>query len=75
MLPSKIPAARIFTYDWNANFDLDASAQGLLGHADALLEKLHICRSSVSGLGFTFSFSFSLKSINYENRMLASIDP
>ncbi|EFY98052.2 nacht nucleoside triphosphatase [Metarhizium robertsii ARSEF 23] len=45
MLPSVIPSARIFTYDWNANFDKDAAAQGLLGHADGLLEKLHIRRS------------------------------
>ncbi|KAH8748415.1 hypothetical protein F5883DRAFT_239074 [Diaporthe sp. PMI_573] len=45
MLPAIIPNARIFTYDWNANFHQDASAQGLLGHADDLLETLHIRRS------------------------------
>ncbi|KAH7370292.1 armadillo-type protein [Rhexocercosporidium sp. MPI-PUGE-AT-0058] len=45
MLPSVISNARIFTYDWNANFDKYAAAQGLLGHADELLEKLHIRRS------------------------------
>lgn len=47
MLPAKIPNARIFTYDWNANFDQNASTQGLLGHADGLLEKLHMLRSEV----------------------------
>ncbi|KAK3373972.1 hypothetical protein B0T24DRAFT_283145 [Lasiosphaeria ovina] len=37
MLPAALPEARIFTYDWNANYFADASVQTLLGHADALL--------------------------------------
>ncbi|KAM4068139.1 NB-ARC domain-containing protein [Hirsutella rhossiliensis] len=45
MLPAVMPQARIFTYDWNANFDRDAATQGLLGHADGLLENLHMRRS------------------------------
>lgn len=48
MLPSVIPNARIFTYDWNANFDYNPSADILLGHADALLDRLHIHRSKVT---------------------------
>lgn len=37
MLPAAIPEARIFTYDWNANYFEDAPVQTLLGHADTLL--------------------------------------
>ncbi|KAK0728575.1 hypothetical protein B0T26DRAFT_869597 [Lasiosphaeria miniovina] len=37
MLPAALPKARIFTYDWNANYFANASVQTLLGHADALL--------------------------------------
>jgi len=45
MLPNIIPNARIFTYDWNANFDSNPATDILLGHADGLLDRLHICRS------------------------------
>ena len=37
MLPAAIPKARIFTYDWNANYFRDAPVQTLLGYADTLL--------------------------------------
>ena len=37
MLPAHIPEARIFTYDWNANYFEDAPVQTLFGHADVLL--------------------------------------
>ncbi|ORY58756.1 P-loop containing nucleoside triphosphate hydrolase protein [Pseudomassariella vexata] len=37
MLPAAVPEARIFTYDWNANYFEDAPVQTLLGHADNLL--------------------------------------
>ncbi|KAK4162839.1 putative kinesin light chain [Cladorrhinum sp. PSN259] len=37
MLPAALPTARIFTYDWNANYFADAPVQTLLGHADTLL--------------------------------------
>ncbi|RDW64629.1 hypothetical protein BP6252_10280 [Coleophoma cylindrospora] len=37
MLPAAIPEARIFTYDWNANYFKDAPVTRLLGHADTLL--------------------------------------
>lgn len=47
MLPSVIPDARIFTYDWNANYDHNSSADILLGHADGLLERLYIERFNV----------------------------
>ncbi|KAJ2986541.1 hypothetical protein NUW58_g4975 [Xylaria curta] len=41
MLPSVIPNARILTYDWNANYDKTASSDIFLGHADALLDRIH----------------------------------
>ncbi|KAJ2978093.1 hypothetical protein NUW58_g7604 [Xylaria curta] len=37
MLPAAIPKARIFTYDWNANYFENAPVQTLLGHASNLL--------------------------------------
>jgi hypothetical protein len=37
MLPAAIPEARIFTYDWDANYFEEAPVQTLLGHADVLL--------------------------------------
>ncbi|KAK4116036.1 hypothetical protein N656DRAFT_786535 [Canariomyces notabilis] len=37
MLPAALPEARIYTYDWNANYFEDAPVQTLLGHADTLL--------------------------------------
>ncbi|KAI1839817.1 hypothetical protein JX266_013975, partial [Neoarthrinium moseri] len=48
MLPHKIPNARIFTYDWNANIDRGAAADGLLGFADGFLEELHMQKSENS---------------------------
>lgn len=46
MLPSIIKQARIFTYDWNANFDQDPSTTKLYGHSSTLLERLHIERQN-----------------------------
>jgi hypothetical protein len=47
MLPAATPKARIFTYDWDANYFKDAPVQTLLGHADTLLS--HVSdRSKVS---------------------------
>jgi hypothetical protein len=40
MLPSKIPNARIFTYDWKAETILDAAQEDLKTHANSLLSKL-----------------------------------
>jgi hypothetical protein len=40
MLPSIIPQARIFTYDWNANTFSNAATEGLLDHAKTLADKL-----------------------------------
>lgn len=37
MLPTAIPEARIYTYDWNARVFDHAPVQTLLGHADNLL--------------------------------------
>ncbi|VBB80786.1 Putative protein of unknown function [Podospora comata] len=37
MLPAALPKARIYTYDWNANYFENAPVQTLLGHADTLL--------------------------------------
>ncbi|RYO95238.1 hypothetical protein DL764_007723 [Monosporascus ibericus] len=37
MLPAVVPEARIFTYDWDANYFENAPVQTLLGHADNLL--------------------------------------
>ncbi|KAI0408886.1 hypothetical protein F4802DRAFT_546886 [Xylaria palmicola] len=45
MLPSVIQNARIFTYDWNANYDTNAETQSLRGHADNLLNKLRNARN------------------------------
>lgn len=47
MLPSCIPKARIFTFDWNANLDKNAGADSLLGFADSLLEELLLLRQNV----------------------------
>ena len=52
MLPSIIPRSRIFTYDWNANFDHTYATQSLLGHADALLHRLYMERLEVMLLHF-----------------------
>lgn len=40
MLPAAIPEARIFTYDWEANYFKDAPVQTLLDRADNLLTHL-----------------------------------
>jgi hypothetical protein len=37
MLPAVIPNARIFTYDWDANYFRDAAVETLLGHGKTLL--------------------------------------
>ncbi|RYP53830.1 hypothetical protein DL768_001281 [Monosporascus sp. mg162] len=47
MLPKVIPNARIFTYDWNAGYEKGAATDILLGHADALLHRLHVERDAV----------------------------
>lgn len=46
MLPAALPEARIFTYDWNANYFKDAPVQTLLGHADTLLKLVSEGRGS-----------------------------
>lgn len=46
MLPAAIPEARIFTYEWNANYFEDAPVQTLLGHAHNLLGLVSEGRSS-----------------------------
>ena len=46
MLPAAVPDARIYTYDWNANYFEDAPVQTLLGHADNLLVFANENRSS-----------------------------
>jgi hypothetical protein len=48
MLPNVFPDARIFTYDWDTNYGTGAQTDALSGHADKLLERLHIRRSKVS---------------------------
>ncbi|KAI0446725.1 hypothetical protein F4803DRAFT_449217 [Xylaria telfairii] len=45
MLPSRIPTARIFTYDWNSKYDNSAAEEKLLGHADDLLRSLTMERA------------------------------
>ena len=42
MLPAIIPEARIFTYNWNANYYDEAAVQSLLNHADGLLLDLDL---------------------------------
>ncbi|RMZ85744.1 hypothetical protein DV737_g411, partial [Chaetothyriales sp. CBS 132003] len=37
MLPAMVSNARIFTYDWDANYFNDAPVETLLGHGDTLL--------------------------------------
>lgn len=49
MLPSHMPYARILTYDWNANYDTTASSDGLLGHADTLLDRIYVNREKLVG--------------------------
>ncbi|KAK3352633.1 hypothetical protein B0T25DRAFT_189556 [Lasiosphaeria hispida] len=46
MLPAALPKARIFTYNWNANYFEDAPVQTLLGHADTLLGLVAEARGS-----------------------------
>ncbi|KAI0103226.1 ankyrin repeat-containing domain protein [Nemania sp. FL0031] len=45
MLPSRIPTARNFTYDWNSKYDNNAAEEKLLGHADDLLRSLSMERA------------------------------
>ena len=40
MLPSKLPEAKVWTYDWNANYHHHAPVNTLLGHGDTLLRLL-----------------------------------
>lgn len=40
MLPQVVPNARIFTYDWEANFYRDSTDQTLREHATSLLAHL-----------------------------------
>lgn len=47
MLPHHTPNARILTYDWNANYDEDASGDIFLGHADGLLDRLRVDRNKL----------------------------
>lgn len=48
MLPSVIPNARIFTYNWDMSPGRGAATDILLGHADTLLHRLHIKRDMVA---------------------------
>ncbi len=54
MLPNVIPEARVFTYDYNANYHVDAPVETLLGHADTLLKLIDYEREKV---GLTSSFN------------------
>lgn len=47
MLPSRIPYARIFTFDWNANSHSDAAIDDLLGHATSFLQQISLSRPAV----------------------------
>lgn len=47
MLAQIIPEARVFTYDYNANYHSEAPVETLLGHADTLLKLLNHERSRV----------------------------
>ncbi|KAI1125082.1 hypothetical protein F5Y10DRAFT_268422 [Nemania abortiva] len=49
MLPSKVPNARIFTYDWNITLDQGTATNNMLGHADDLLLAMHDMRSGSNG--------------------------
>lgn len=51
MLPRSMPNSRILTYDWNANYDASASSDKFLGHADALLDRIHVDREDTVRLG------------------------
>lgn len=44
MLPAVMPYARILTYDWNADYDKHASSDIFFGHAQTLLDRLHVNR-------------------------------
>ncbi len=46
MLPKAVPEARIFTYDWDANFFQHAPVKTLLGHGDTLLRLVAATRGS-----------------------------
>ncbi|KAH6967166.1 hypothetical protein EDB82DRAFT_542181 [Fusarium venenatum] len=50
MLPSSMPYARILTYDWNANYDITASSDRFLGHADTLLDRVYVHREELCRL-------------------------
>jgi len=55
MLAAAVPQARIFTYDWNANYFKDAPVHTLLGHADNLLSLLTESRRSERPIIFVAS--------------------
>jgi hypothetical protein len=44
MLPAAVPHAKIFTYDWDANYFQDAPVETLLGHGETLLSLVATCR-------------------------------
>ena len=53
MLPSVIPEARIFTFDWNAKFNKNAPVDSILNKAKDLLaqlnhQRLTVCSSEYS---------------------------
>ncbi|KAI6080921.1 hypothetical protein F4821DRAFT_250494 [Hypoxylon rubiginosum] len=50
MLPEAMPEARVMTYDWNADYDRTASSDIFLGHADTLLDRIHINRKKTKRL-------------------------
>jgi hypothetical protein len=46
MLPAKMPEARILTYDWNADYDKDASSDIFAGHARSMLDRIYVNRNN-----------------------------
>lgn len=54
IIPSQLPGARIFTYDWSASTYRDAEDDNLFGHAKLLLSALkrnvNLSKSMMTGL-------------------------
>lgn len=40
MLPATVPDSRIFSYEWSAGFEQDATCQSMEDHAKCLLQQL-----------------------------------
>jgi hypothetical protein len=58
MLPLIIPDARIFAYNWNADTFTSTAFQGMLGHADTLLDKIMHMRDAVMMLQSALTLLF-----------------